>query len=916
MHHDLSQDGADIRIAAWGDAPLPQRFRPPRMLFNAIERPFLLSKIRDGLARQIVVVHAPAGYGKTALLRAGYAAIREGSPYFDDIFDGAVGHCGWLTVVAGQDETALTADLAAALGISPSKTPSSLSQIIDIVTVRRAGTILFLDELDASASPGVADLFNTLLLTAPDNLRIVCATKSRPKLPLARLGVRGVMMEITAQDLAFTRSEIRSLLGRNAGAPDVDAFWRNSRGWPALGQLARIVIDTGDSHERRAIFEGTHDRLLAYVEEAVLGCLPPALRRALRVCCITEEFSPDLAIRLSGTDFRPDDIQMLDNFYPVLEKSQTGAGWYRLHPVLRACLESELVLEPQIDQRTLHSNAAIWFTERGFLEKAVSHAARGGNFPLAAETIRQAGGVNLFIRAGHTVLEHLMRDLPAAVIYDSPGLLLCYVLVLAKKGNLKAARECMNSMKDGRKRGDKEFLKIEATTLSHIDGLVDVYEDVHMDDADIARLERMAAGFSPQSTWELGWIHNHLCIAYTRRGDLDLARLSALKALAYYREEKTIYSQIFMLIHLGLVNTLAGNFSAALSFCCEARDLIQSAQWTDLNLDAICRVAMADILYLQGDMDLVDKTLGEAVTPIIRGEGWVDIYTRLFSLLARARLKLTGMDAALAAIDKAEEVAIERFLPRLGIAANIMRLDIFTKTGLIEPAALLSERLVVSLGERRAQDCWTWREESDFLLARVRLLTLQKRPAEALALLEAVKKKSRSNGSGYHLLAAKILATRAAWDDGRHAQALEYFQAAIARARSHEATQLFADEGPEFAAIVRAIIRRFGLKIFSADAVDFISRVIGQGVRPGRLSRVSRSNEHLSDQATAGVGLLSHREQEVLLQLHEGKSNKEIARSLDLSEATVKFHLKNIFMKLGVSRRAMALAVSTRLNLH
>ncbi|UIK15286.1 LuxR C-terminal-related transcriptional regulator (plasmid) [Rhizobium leguminosarum] len=64
-----------------------------------------------------------------------------------------------------------------------------------------------------------------------------------------------------------------------------------------------------------------------------------------------------------------------------------------------------------------------------------------------------------------------------------------------------------------------------------------------------------------------------------------------------------------------------------------------------------------------------------------------------------------------------------------------------------------------------------------------------------------------------------------------------------------------------------------------------------------------------------GKSLLSQREQQVLLCLHEGKSNKEIARALGLSEPTVKFHLKNVFSKLGVSRRAMALAVSAKLNL-
>jgi len=171
---------------------------------------------------------------------------------------------------------------------------------------------------------------------------------------------------------------------------------------------------------------------------------------------------------------------------------------------------------------------------------------------------------------------------------------------------------------------------------------------------------------------------------------------------------------------------------------------------------------------------------------------------------------------------------------------------------------------------------------------------------------------SRANGSGYYVLAAEVLATRVAWEDGQYGQSLEYLQAAIARARSHEITQFFVDEGLEFAAILRAIVRRFGLKVFSADGVDFIGRIIGQRVL---LPGARHSTKSAGEGRPAVQGLLSAREQEALLLLKKGKSNKEIARDLGLSEATVKFHIKNIFSKLGVSRRSMAVAVSQHLNL-
>ncbi len=147
---------------------------------------------------------------------------------------------------------------------------------------------------------------------------------------------------------------------------------------------------------------------------------------------------------------------------------------------------------------------------------------------------------------------------------------------------------------------------------------------------------------------ELAWLFNHLCIIYTRTGDLEEARRAALKAFGYYREEKTAYAQVFMLIHLGLVSTLKGEFSAALQFCREAEELVERVHWTDRNLLAIVRLAIADVLYQQGDVLQVEQSLTECMESLIRGESWVDLFTRLFWLLARSRLQVSGFDAAAA----------------------------------------------------------------------------------------------------------------------------------------------------------------------------------------------------------------------------------------------------------------------------
>ncbi|MBS3652066.1 transcriptional regulator [Pseudaminobacter sp. 19-2017] len=884
------------------------------MLFQAIDRPSVQEKILDGVSRKIAKLHSPPAFGKTAALRAAYEHVTTNPGGMAELFPQGISHCGWLTFSHSYADAAhAVTDLATALGVAPLPGKMTLPELFDEVGCRSGCTLLFLDEVEEPSEPGVASMLSELFLNAPDNLRIASAFRHLPHLPLARLGVRGLVTELTARELAFSRSELRTLFGRLANANEMETFYRASYGWPALAQITRDLLPgISDPSERRSLFDGNHPRLHAYVSEELAALVSPSLHAILRYCAILDDFSPELAEHLSGLKMLPAEIRALDDLYPLIEKSALGPGWYCLHPVLRRCLEAELAVDPNLLPARLHSKAAVWFTERQLIQKAVSHAAQGGNFSLAADAIRQAGGVNLFIRAGHTVLQTLIEDLPASVIHESPGLMLCHTLVLAKSGNVQAARERIEALKMMPGQCELEGFDINSSAFGHIEGMIGIYQDLCSVPAAVRELERMAAELPPQATWDLGWINNHLCIAYTRTGRLDLAHRTALKGLACYREEKAVYAEAFMLMHLGLVNSLAGNFSAALSFCRQAQELARSAEWKDENLDAICSVAAAEIHYQRGDLRQVEESLNEAMKPIVRGEGWVEIFVRLFWNLARSRLRLSGLDLALAAIDKAEEVAVERSLPRLKHASNIMRVELFTRSGLIESAVAIADRLTGMVQEAAALDHWTWRETNDFHLARARLHVAQGNYAEAMENINLVLATSHGNGSGHYLLAAEVLAVRVTWEDGAYGRSLEFLQSAIARARVHEVTQMFVDEGPEFAAILRAIVRRFGLKVFSADGVDFISRVVGQrALLPGERSPKTRNGK-----APSAQGLLSAREREALLLLRKGKSNKEIARDLGLSEATIKFHMKNVFLKLGVNRRSMAIAVSDKLKIN
>ncbi|MBB3944587.1 LuxR family maltose regulon positive regulatory protein [Rhizobium skierniewicense] len=900
----LSEKAQQVKTAA-ERTKVGSRFRPPRMLFNGIERPYLLSKLLDGLARQIVILRAPPGFGKTALMKAAYDRISAGTLRLPGGCETPIAHCAWLTLSLPQSPEDFVADLRQALDLPRGEeTGNALMETMEAVGLRSGVTILFIDNVDDVG--GQNRSLEEMVLSAPDNLRIALASLRPAPIPIARLKAAGTLSEISAGDMLFGRSELQRLSARSQTTASIDHLMEVTRGWPALTQLATLP----SQGEQGTPLAGQNADMVGFVRETISSQLSPNLCNLLRKMAVFDEFRLDLAADLGAEQLLPDDLAMIETLNPVIEKN--AGGWLTLHPVLRSCLAEDTPGAPANNGRTLHRQAAIWFATQGFLEQAVSHAARSGDFRMAEEIIDQAGGVDIFLRAGHKVLEHLIDNFPPEVLHASPGLAVCYAVVLSKRGNATAGRERLDLLKEKDDWSPVALAAVNRNVLDHIDSLIDVYVDRRMNVAQAQRLEQVAAGLPPHATWELAWIHNHLCIVYTRLGDIEAARRTALKALGYYREEKATYAQVFMLVHLGLVGSLAGEFSSALQFCREAEALVESKHWSDRNLLAITRLACADVLYHQGEVQLVEAMLNECMEPLVRGESWVDLYTRLFSLLSRSRLHITGFDSAVAAIDKAEEVAVERAMPRLKVAAGIMRIDLLVRVGMIESAGQAGEK-VVAMRAKADPNNWTWREDYDYEIASSRLAIVLGHSQIALDAVETLIRKSSIQGQGYHRLIAEIIAVRAAWKAGQQDKALSYLQSAIALARAHQATQFFIDEGSDFAVILRAIVRRFGLKAFSVDAVEFMSRIVGRDFqRPPKSVTVVQERK---DRIPPSAGLLSNRETGVLKLLVDGRSNKEMARALDISEATVKFHLKNIYTKLGVSRRGMAVSLSNQLNL-
>ncbi len=573
------------------------------------------------------------------------------------------------------------------------------------------------------------------------------------------------------------------------------------------------------------------------------------------------------------------------------------------HPLLREALAGELEEAGRQEIVRLHAAAAHWFGAENDLEAAVRHAGAAGDFTFAATTIQRAGGVRLFILAGAAALSDLMDKLPPAAINAADGLMLARAVVVSKKGRLAEGRSLVDEVRSACQSAAAAPASPLPSDIEHIDDLIKIYEDREVDSETIMTRERDVERVPAADNWKRGWIYNHLTIQLCRFGDLCRAQQSAHNSLACYREEGPTYAQVFMLIHLGLIHVACGRIAMALEPAREAEMLVDTAHAKDDGLRAIAQLPLAEALYAQNDLVGARRRLDFALPIMAAGEGWVDIYARALETRIRVALIEEGLGAATAFLDRGYEIAAARDLWRLRWSMDAMRHEVMCRTNLLveDDQTGLALARDVAAGITSDGRRLTWRELLTGRITLGRGALIRNNPAAALAWLDQAIAQGETLGAYHWVIPALILRAIA---QGRNEDAqggFNSFLRAVAIASPQGVVRPFIDEGRAMSSFVRQGLRRFGVGSLSADGAEFVANILAAS----------------SDNRAAGgsAGLLSEREHEILGLLNHGLANKEIARSVGLSEATVKFHLKNLYGKLGVNSRVMAITVARQQHL-
>ena len=342
----------------------------------------------------MTVVSAPAGSGKTVLLRSWISeAGLEGSAAWVPVGrEERDPQRFWLSVLGALRQTTAGSGLVRELTAAPDLDGwAVVERLLKDLAPLEDRIWLVVDDVHHLGSAEALRQLELLLMRAPPPLRFVLATRHDLRLGLHRLRLEGELAEIRAGDLRFSLAEARELFaaaGVQLSEPELARLHERTEGWAAGLRLAALSLSGHPDPGRFAAeFSGSERTVADYLLAEVLERQSEQVRRLLLRTSVLERMSGPLADALAGGTGGERVLQELEGANAFVVSLDAGRSWFRYHHLFADLLQLELRRTAPGEVTGLHGVAAQWFAEHGFAVEAIRHAQAARDWGLAARLL-------------------------------------------------------------------------------------------------------------------------------------------------------------------------------------------------------------------------------------------------------------------------------------------------------------------------------------------------------------------------------------------------------------------------------------------------------------------------------------------------------------------------------------------------
>jgi LuxR family transcriptional regulator, maltose regulon positive regulatory protein len=907
---------------------LTAKLQPPRLRTGLIPRERLLRLLDAGSECTLMIISAPAGYGKTTLVNQWITSRTKMGNVSDFV---------WLSLDAGDADPArfwryfITAcqhfhpsvgqDALALLHtatLPPFELPSQealLTIVLNDLIHYQCKGVLILEDYHLIMTPQIQDAMVFFVEHLPVELHLILMTRSDPLFPLTRWRAQGLVAEIVIPDLCFTREEtslfLQTALALIPNDEELEHIEARLEGWAAGLRMLAIALQGQTTPKKiHTWLSGTQGNQWAFGDYFVAEILekqPEDIQRFLLLTSQLLRISGDLCDAVLERTDSAELLEIIEKAGLFLEPPQQDGGWYRYHTLFAEAMQRE-ALRRLGDSEIHHAarQASAWYAAHEMLPEAIESGFQAGEFTSVAQLIEAYVGPNLFILGMTTfstmqefhTLHHWLKSLPETLLLHNPTLCMIY-----------AATELMM------------FITQQPIyeSLMHIERVLRDAED----------------GWRQQgNTAHLGEVFAFRALIARERGAIREAVTWADQALIWLPDESTAWRSVVISVR-GVGAWFTDQLARSQKLLIEAQSLNES-----LGNRAFVRANTNMLAYVMLEMGQLHRAEQQFRTVLVeaRADDDHDDIGRINGALAELSYEWNDLDAAWEA--NTESLAMSRSLKDEETLSygTLMRARILHARGEISQAldelATIEERLIPPIIPLRArllreiqtqiatihlhqgklevvQGWWEAQNPQHENISRIQLareealyaqlLFAQGRLEDTKLRLSAICDEAQYTGFRTFLLQIQVVLASVYMADKDLTKAQQIMRTVLTTAQPEGYIRLFLDNGPMSESLIRSLIPGLHEPTLHTYAQKLL--------RAFAHERGDANSFHITTDA------LSSQERRVLRLLVAGRSNPEIAQELVVSINTIKAHIKNIYRKLSVSSRVEATLIARQQHL-
>ena len=880
---------------------------------NLVHRTTLFDKLNEGFKRRLILVSAPAGFGKSTVL--------------SDWINQQKIPTAWFSVDANDNDPVdfLSYVISAIQGIkkefgksafellkspNPPNPESVVNLLINEILTITEDFLLVLDDFHLISNTEIVKLIGYLVEYIPEKAHVAILTRSDPALPLARLRSQHQLLELRSVDLSFSANDISNLFNKKLriklSVEDIHLLETKTEGWIAGLQLTAISMAGRENlSEFIEALKGDNRYIMDYLIEEVLKIQSEDTKEFLLQTSILEQISSplcDFILERNDSQLVLEELEKNNMFVIPLDEERR---WYRYHHLFADLLKQRLLLKNKSAIEALHRKACEWFEQNNMPELAIEHALKINDHEKSIQIIGKVVE-DMWETGLHSAIINYAELIPDDMIKKNPEFCLYYAWILISSGNTVKAKLFLESAQIGVEKvisndnSSKDVVKYHEKLSGKIAiAFAFLYVQEERPDKIFANCERGMRDLPTDNLLWNSWAWYSIGIANFLCDDLNESMNAFNTALDYAKKSGNIYQISTIAIRMAENDQQLGRYISAYNRCVELLEFIKEkgylqltkAEWTYAALYFIMGISQ----FIWAEMD---KALENIKIAYDLSKDGKDIFLKTYILMVySAVIKEIDEAEAEIKINELEDLLKENSLPPYIKAMHTgWKSYICLKNGQIEQANAILLNYGIDIHEEKNHT------NEAIYSSYVRLLLIQNRLEEAEPLIDELYALANSGKRIERIIDLLVAYSILFRLKGERKKATSYLIEAMEIASVENLLSFF-------------VFSREQIGDLFSDA--YTTQATSKTKVPNKfIENLKQALEKLEKLKKSNAETeLSSRELDTLQLIAQDLTNQQVADKLFISLNTVKTHLKNINLKFGVDSRAKAVAKAKEVGL-